>query len=300
VAHIRSMVIGTLVLSSLVATGCGRTGSLPTANVLASTATQTLSVAGVPRKLGYNFKRYEAVFAPHAHKTHLTRQGLLPAAVDNRQFDAPIYDQGQLGSCTAFSMGKGLREFMQRKNGEQKVPLSALAFYYNERLDQNTVSEDSGATISEGMNTLLNVGAAPDADMPYDITKFKQKPSAKTLAEQAAWKVKSITQLAGVDDAKAAIASGHSVSIGFIVYESIRQATKPGSGGVIPVPKSGEKVLGGHAVELVGYDDAKQLFTVRNSWGTATGVNGYFFMPYAFVSGSTDGQQNVDEIFTAD
>ena len=296
---VRQLSVTLLALTAVVASGCGR--SMPMSSAVRSTAsTSAIMASGHSVKLGYNYKRYVTMQRPSAHPQHIVTRGPLKASADNRQFCAPIYDQGQLGSCTAFSMAKGLREFLQRKNGEQPTPLSALAFYYQERVDQDTVNEDSGATITEGMTLLKNWGAPPEADCPYDISKFTQKPSDKAFADAAANKVNTITQLAGVDDAKSAIASGHSVSIGFIVYESIRQATKPGSKGIIPVPKRGEQILGGHAVELVGYDDKTKLFTVRNSWGTAVADKGYFYMPYDFVSGSTDGQQNVMEIWTAE
>ena len=46
---------------------------------------------------------------------------------------------------------------------------------------------------------------------------------------------------------------------------------------------SDEKLLGGHAVMAVGYDDNKGHFVVRNSWGMEWGDNGYFYMPYEFI-----------------
>ena len=52
------------------------------------------------------------------------------------------------------------------------------------------------------------------------------------------------------------------------------------------MPATGEKVVGGHAVCCVGYDDSKQLFIVRNSWGTGWGLKGYFMMPYTYLSSS--------------
>ena len=50
------------------------------------------------------------------------------------------------------------------------------------------------------------------------------------------------------------------------------------------MPASGEAVIGGHAVMGVGYDDSQQWFIVRNSWGTTWGLNGYFTLPYAYVT----------------
>jgi C1A family cysteine protease len=52
--------------------------------------------------------------------------------------------------------------------------------------------------------------------------------------------------------------------------------------GELPLPTKGEDIVGGHAVVCVGYDDAKQAFIVRNSWGTGWGDKGYFYMPYEF------------------
>jgi C1A family cysteine protease len=42
-------------------------------------------------------------------------------------------------------------------------------------------------------------------------------------------------------------------------------------------------VLGGHAVLGVGYDDAKQMFLFRNSWGATWGQGGYGFIPHAYL-----------------
>jgi C1A family cysteine protease len=50
------------------------------------------------------------------------------------------------------------------------------------------------------------------------------------------------------------------------------------------MPKTNEKVVGGHAVVAVGYDDAAKLFIVRNSWGAAWGLKGYFTMPYGYLT----------------
>ena len=50
------------------------------------------------------------------------------------------------------------------------------------------------------------------------------------------------------------------------------------------MPGPDEDVVGGHAVLAVGYDDATQTFLVRNSWGATWGQDGYFTMPYAYLT----------------
>jgi C1A family cysteine protease len=82
------------------------------------------------------------------------------------------------------------------------------------------------------------------------------------------------------------LASGYPVVFGFSVYESF-ETQEVARSGVVPLPKKGEKQLGGHAVLAVGYDDTAQSFIVRNSWGPSWGQDGYFTMPYAYV---TSGQ----------
>jgi C1A family cysteine protease len=69
---------------------------------------------------------------------------------------------------------------------------------------------------------------------------------------------------------------------GFSVYESF-ESQSVASTGHAPMPKPKEPLLGGHAVVAVGYDDSKQWFVVRNSWGTNWGLSGYFTMPYAYL-----------------
>jgi C1A family cysteine protease len=40
----------------------------------------------------------------------------------------------------------------------------------------------------------------------------------------------------------------------------------------------------GHAVTAVGYDEAKQWFILRNSWGPKWGMRGHFTFPYAYLT----------------
>jgi len=56
--------------------------------------------------------------------------------------------------------------------------------------------------------------------------------------------------------------------------------------GTAPMPSRGEKMLGGHAVLAVGYDEARQRFLIMNSWGTGWGLKGYFTLPYPYLTDS--------------
>ena len=82
---------------------------------------------------------------------------------------------------------------------------------------------------------------------------------------------------------KGCLASGFPFVFGFTVYESF-ESQEVAKTGMVPMPAAGESVLGGHAVLAVGYDDGHQRFIVRNSWGTGWGMQGYFTMPYAYLT----------------
>ena len=81
---------------------------------------------------------------------------------------------------------------------------------------------------------------------------------------------------------KGCLASGYPFVFGFTVYDSFESAQVARTGNV-PMPQPAEKVAGGHAVLAVGYDDQKQWFIVRNSWGPHWGIQGYFTMPYQYL-----------------
>src|SRR5215471_14135179 len=100
----------------------------------------------------------------------------LPPKVDLRPTCPPVYDQGQLGSCTANAIG-GALEFDQIKQGEKNFTPSRLFIYYNERVMENSVDEDAGAMIRDGIKSVNKLGAPPEVpDWPYVISKFKTKP----------------------------------------------------------------------------------------------------------------------------
>ena len=207
----------------------------------------------------------------------------LPPKADLRPKCPPVYDQGQLGSCTANAIG-GALEFDQMKQGEKAFVPSRLFIYYNERLMEGTVDQDAGAMIRDGIKSVAKVGAPPeDPDWPYDIKKFRDKPPSKAYAdakEHQAVLYQRLTQDA--NQLKGCLADGYPFVFGIAVYESFESEAVAKSGRV-PMPQPTEKNLGGHAILAVGYDDAQKRFTIRNSWGDGWGMKGYFTLPYDYV-----------------
>ena len=206
----------------------------------------------------------------------------LPASIDLRSECPPVYDQGQLGSCTGNGIA-GAVEFDQRKQGSKEFTPSRLFIYYNERVIEGTVNQDSGAQVRDGIKSVATLGVPAETDWPYDIAKFADKPPpiAYSDAKQDITKVYSrVAQ--NLSQMQGCLAEGYPFVFGFTVYESFESEAVAQSGEV-PMPAPGESVVGGHCVVAVGYDNTKRVFMIRNSWGSDWGVNGYCFMPYEYL-----------------
>jgi C1A family cysteine protease len=206
----------------------------------------------------------------------------LPPVVDLRQWASPIDDQGNLGSCTGNAIA-GAIDLMDNKNYKKHTQVSRLFIYYYERLLEGTVSQDSGAQIRDGIKVGHMYGAPLESLWPYDIRNFTHVPSAAAIADAAKRKIIKYQNAPDFLHVKDAIAAGYPVVIGFSVYSSF-ESPEVAATGNMPMPNvNTEQALGGHAVCIVGYDDHKQHFIVRNSWGTSWGDKGYFYMPYGII-----------------
>jgi C1A family cysteine protease len=210
----------------------------------------------------------------------------LPPRIDLTAQCPPVVDQGQLGSCTGNAIAGAVQfDELKQKLANPSAP-SRLFIYYNERVIEGTTGSDSGAQIRDGIKTVAKQGACAETSWPYDIAKFRTRPPKKCYLEAAKHRAVSYQRLVqSLNQMKGCLASGWPFEFGFTVYESF-ETNAVAKTGRAPMPVSGEKVLGGHAVLAVGYDDKTERFIVRNSWGTGWGKKGYFTLPYAYLTDS--------------
>lgn len=206
----------------------------------------------------------------------------LPTAVDLRPACPPVEDQGNLGSCTANAIA-GALEFLELKDGLPLMDLSRLFVYYNERVMEHTVQSDSGAQIRDGIKSVAKQGVCSELKWPYLISKFKLKPTPTCYKEALKHRIVEYQSLASLTDMRACLSDGYPFVFGYAVYESF-ESEQVAQTGVVPMPQKNERLLGGHAVLAVGYSDKQKRFIVRNSWGTGWGMQGYFTMPYAYLT----------------
>jgi C1A family cysteine protease len=162
-------------------------------------------------------------------------------------------------------------------------PPSRLFIYYNERVLEGTVDEDSGAMIRDGIKSVAKQGAPHEALWPYTTGKFRTKPGKAAFADarkHPAVLYQRVSQ--DLQQMRGCLASGYPFVFGFSVYTSFESDAVAKSGHV-PMPKKKEKQIGGHAMLAVGYEHAKKRFIVRNSWGGAWARAGYCTMPYDYL-----------------
>ena len=207
--------------------------------------------------------------------------GHLPSKIDLRKFCPPVEDQGRLGSCTANAL-VGNMEFLEVRNKCRFSDMSRLFVYYNERVLEDTVGYDSGATLRDGIKTLKKLGVCAEGICPYVISRFTEKPCARAYDDGLNHQIQAYMRLTSIGQMKRCLADGFPFVFGFSVYESF-ELPSVAKTGVVNMPGNDERVLGGHAVMAVGYNDLSKRFLVRNSWGSKWGMKGYFTMPYDYL-----------------
>ncbi len=196
----------------------------------------------------------------------------------------PTLDQGRLGSCGPNAIAEDLVYAAVKQEGLTSVKLpSRLFIYWCTRSLMNTTASDSGVDNRSMMKALAQFGWCDEELWPYDVAKFRTKPPQECFDQAASRKIVQYLNVPQtVADMKGCIASGDPFTFGFTLWESF-ESKAAASTGRIPMPGYTERVLGGHDVLFVGYDDDSQCFKFKNSWGTSWGDAGYGYLPYAYA-----------------
>ena len=220
---------------------------------------------------------------PRDIKFKIVAPHVLPPKVDLRPYCPPVYNQEDLGSCTSNSLA-GAYQFEQMKQKKVNFVPSRLFIYYNERVIEGTVDQDAGAMIRDGIKTMVSDGVCPESMWKYITGKFAVKPPKTcydTALNNQVLQYLSVNQ--NLYEVKHCLSEGYPIAFGFTVYDSL-MTDDVARLGMVPMPTSDDNVQGGHAVLAVGYDDTKECLIVRNSWGAGWGLNGYFYLPYGFIT----------------
>jgi len=207
----------------------------------------------------------------------------LPKKVDLRRLCPRPFDQASLSSCTANAVAAALMVDL-RKQGREVTDLSRLFIYYLERVLEGTVKKDVGAQARDGLKVAAKLGICSEGHWRYIIQNLKKEPPAKAYLDAVNCRVASYRRLSqDLYQMKECLASGYPFIFGITIYASF-EGNQAKHTGVVDLPARNEPVVGGHCVLAVGYEDNKERFIALNSWGPRWGHQGFFTIPYAYLT----------------
>lgn len=202
---------------------------------------------------------------------------------DLRALMPPVYDQLSTSSCCGQACNAAIDYLMRVSPGGDDRPSSSLFLYYNARKLDNNVSVDEGTYLTQIVKSAETFGAAAETLLPFSEEAVFKAPSKAAYADGLKHQVVQARALRNLDEIRARLTAGYPVIFGLMLYDSFMLPLVARTGQV-PVPHTKtEALVGGHAMCIVGHDDDKQLFTLRNSWNTSWGDSGHGYVPYEYV-----------------
>lgn len=206
----------------------------------------------------------------------------LPERMDLRPNCSPVEHQETIGSCGPNAIA-GAMEYNDIMDGSGYTDVSRLFIYYNARERMGTVNEDSGVQMRELIKAVAQYGACAEVFWPYNVSKFKNRPSEECYIEGSSRRIKEYSRISkNLTYLKHCLYEGYPIIFGMLLHSSFT-AWYAARNGMIHYPWFFERPVGGHAMEIVGYDDKMQRFIVRNSWGEQWGDGGYCYIKYKHI-----------------
>ncbi len=220
--------------------------------------------------------------------SNVSFNNLAPPSWDWRDYGimTSVKNQGACGSCVAFACVGAFEAVIKWKTGAT-VDLSEAHLFFCGGGDCA-----NGWWVSSALDYLKNYGTPDENCFPYDGAAYgNDLPCSNTCDDwqQRAYKIDNWGTVTGATNIKNALVNYGPLVVTYTVYEDFDDYwANPSAWPNQVYYHYYGAVRGGHAVVLVGYDDAGQYWICKNSWGTSGGLNGYFKIRYGEV-GIDDG-----------
>lgn len=204
----------------------------------------------------------------------------LPRKIDYTAQMTPVRDQGDEGICVAFASVVGVKEYQDTLEYRKRVELSPRFIYSLCKKNDGAPSEE-GTYPRVAMKMLAISGVCPESFWPY-FPHQTDVPKKNAGARAKKYRIKAYARIKNTLEMKRSLVINGPFLAGVEVYKSWFNK-KPEETGLIPMPKPNDKLMGGHAVCIVGYDDAKKIFKFKNSWSAKWADRGYGYLPFAYL-----------------
>ncbi|MFT4093935.1 MAG: C1 family peptidase [Niabella sp.] len=227
----------------------------------------------------------------------------LPEAVSLLRFAPQRGDQGEQGSCVAWSSAYAAQTILTAA-ATGKDP-NTIAFSPSYLYNQIRLGNDcQGSYIQKAMEAMKANGGVPLSQYPYSDQDCSRTPDGTTIQEGRQNTIHGFTRLTEGDNLnkisvraiKEHLAKDAPVVIGMLVGQSFMQDMM---GKDLWQPQGMDQAnvgMGGHAMCVIGYNDSKYggAFQLMNSWTPSWGNNGIAWVKYG------DFQQYVREAYGID
>lgn len=206
---------------------------------------------------------------------------VLREQVDLREWDTIVESQESLGSCSSNALTNAYELMVKQNYPEKFVHLSRLFVYYNTRLEDGTINEDSGIYLRDGLKAIKKYGICAESIWPYTIENWDDKPSDEAYEDAKKRSILQYQKLTSTYYVTEVLNHNKPVVFAMEIYESFMELNDRIS--TVNFPSRKEKSLGGHAMCMVGYDLKRRLFLAKNSFGPNWGDGGYCWIPFDYL-----------------
>ncbi len=205
----------------------------------------------------------------------------LPASVDLTKYAATPGDQGQVGSCVAWSIDYSAYSILEHEQGISGGPQAPMYTY-----SQIVRGQNVGTSPEQHFQIATTQGVDARSDYQQGDFDYTTQPTASETANAANWKLSGYTPLHTgnqiKNDVESALGQGEPVTIAIPVYDSFFYLTPRQAASYTYSPAAGEQYAGGHEITIVGYNS--KGVRVENSWGKGWGDHGYVNLSWSYLA----------------
>lgn len=211
--------------------------------------------------------------------------------VDHSAGLPPVGNQGSAGSCTGWATAYYYKSYQEGQEHSWDMNAPEHQFspnYVWNQIQVGGTAECKGASVSRALELIQEQGVSPLSIFPY-TTNCHIQPTEEQRVIATNYKARSYGAIfrygdqvtdAHIRQMKQWLMNGDTFVVALDVTPEFDNPA--GANCIVDLPTQGDS-RGGHAIQVVGYDDSIGGFKIVNSWGTNYGCNGFAYLTYDWV-----------------